>query len=133
MSKGIYGQICRCNDRCIDIQTAIHTRRPRTFYMPVKGDKRAPMSTLKMNVIELCSPYFLLLKELVKPLENLQTTLGMNRLLDISIERSRQVIKKIWHDKCMPWEMNMLIIYHVHQISTEMKGKNLQRCLKAHL
>ena len=36
-------------------------------------------------------------------------------------------------DKYMSFEINMLIMYHVHHLSTEMKDKNLQKCLKAHL
>ena len=33
----------------------------------------------------------------------------------------------------MSFEMNMLNMYHVHHLCTETEGKDLQKCLKAHL
>ena len=33
----------------------------------------------------------------------------------------------------MSFEMNMLILYHVYLLSTQMEGKNLKKYLKAHL
>ena len=71
---------------------------------------------------------FLHLKDLEKTVNEPSDFIGNEPTPDIHIEDSRQDIK-IQKDTYMSFEMNILIMYHVHHISTEKDGK----CLIVHL
>ena len=75
-------------------------------------------------------PTFLNLKELEiarEPPDHMQN----ETISDIPIGGSEKAIKI--NKKYISFEMNMMIMYHVHLLSTEMRAKNLQKCLKTHL
>ena len=56
---------------------------------------------------------------------------GNHPTSDIHIEGSGQGIK-IQNDKYIPFVMNMVIMCHVHPLSTEIERKTYKQCLKAY-
>ena len=104
------------------------------FNSPQCGKPRpvkAPMPTPKYKKCVLFKANFPNCKTVnCKNIRELQHCTGNEHTLDISTGTSGKDIK-IWNEKYMSFEMNMLIMYHIHPLCTEKESKILQKCLKA--